>query len=224
MINIADTAVFSLDKGTLNGGVIKGAGTAAIAGSGLFKDLNIGGTLSVANGNIASVSGTITNDGTFKLVSTNSLTRLMLAGDTTLDGTGETVLGRDYNYIGSSSAGKTLTIGADQTLRGGGYIGSYSYGSVNVVNQGTVVADNGTLHAYGTTFDNTDGSVEVANGAIFSLDAGTFSGGKIVGTGTGAIGGGVFKDLNIDGTLSVANGNIASMSGTITNDGTFKLT
>ncbi|MFO1372968.1 MAG: hypothetical protein U1F42_11470, partial [Candidatus Competibacteraceae bacterium] len=157
---------------------------------------------------------------------------------TTLDGTGETVLGGIYNYIGSSTTNKTLTIGADQTLRGGGLIGSSSYGEVDVVNKGTVVADNGTLYTYGSTFNNAAGEIQVSSGAALYVQKGMLNGGSISGAGT-LTGSGTFQDVHysgglnvsggtiqgghIDDTLTVTNGGYVSMAGTITNDGTFKL-
>ncbi|MFO1358249.1 hypothetical protein [Plasticicumulans sp.] len=251
-IQVSSGAALYVQKGMLNGGSISGAGT--LTGSGTFQDvhysggLNVSGgtiqgghiddTLTVTNGGYVSMAGTITNDGTFKLASTNSLTRLMLAGDTTLDGTGETVLGGIYNYIGSSTTNKTLTIGADQTLRGGGLIGSSSYGEVDVVNKGTVVADNGTLYTYGSTFNNAAGEIQVSSGAALYVQKGMLNGGSISGAGT-LTGSGTFQDVHysgglnvsggtiqgghIDDTLTVTNGGYVSMAGTITNDGTFKM-
>ncbi|MFO1358250.1 hypothetical protein [Plasticicumulans sp.] len=178
-IEVTEDSNFSLQSGTVYNGSVTGTGT--LSGNGKFQgvefsgDLQISGstiqsghiydTLTVTNAGYVSVAGTITNDGTLTMAGANSTTRLMLAGNTILNGAGETVLGGSLNYIGSTTTKHTIAIGADQTLRGGGWIGSSSYGEVDVVNKGTVVADNGTLYTYGSTFNNAAGEIQVSSGA-----------------------------------------------------------
>jgi len=113
----------------LSGGTIQGLGANSqlLSGGGRYKNLTLSGTLAVTQGNRIDTEGTLTNTGTLTLTGGAGPSMNLLA-DTTLVGPGTTVLNNASLY-GSPA---TLTVGAGQTLRGGGNL---YLGGVN--NQGT---------------------------------------------------------------------------------------
>jgi hypothetical protein len=224
LVQVADGATLNLASGTLSGGTLRGLGNSMLTGNGVFKDLNLAGTLALAGGGSVYVSGTLSNSGTLAVAGSNSgYAYLRLAADTTLAGSGSTLLSaHPSGYYGQIVGGShTLTIGRGHTLRGAGIVGA---GDIDVVNQGTVIADGPqalTIDLGGAgTFNNTAGLVQVANGGTFSLASGTLSGGTVQGLGTGSTlaGAGLYKDVGLAGTLRVAGGSMA-VAGTISNSG-----
>ena len=135
----------------------------------------------IGNGNLTVKDG-LTLSGTLSLGNTTSVGYLNFSNTETLGGTGTVVFGSTYSgqsYDGlyGSTAGTTLTIGANVTVRGKlGIIGSYypylGATNVNVVNQGIIQSDvsGGTIYFYvnGTASQNA-GTMNVLNGANLSL-------------------------------------------------------
>jgi len=221
-LQVANNSRFTLAGGTLSGGSLHGTSGARISGGGVFSNFQLTGALSIGNSDLANIAGTITNDGVLSVDSTSGVTRLYLAGDTTLNGTGQTVLGdRAQNFIASSSGNRILTIGSGHTVRGGGNLGSTSYGAINIVNQGTILADAASgMSAYVDTINNAGGTLQVATGSRFALTGGALSGGSLQGvSGARISGGGVFSNFQLTGALSVGNSDLANIAGTVTNDG-----
>jgi len=246
LVNIADGAKLVLSSGTLSGGTIQGMGTGKLGGAGSFEDVLLAGSLQMTGGSTLSrvaVSGNLTvlggatvfaqgvlvNTGTFTLAGSNNTgnANLKLAADTTLSGIGQTVLSAD---TGGNSGyvygqGHTLSIGSGHTLRGTGTLGG---ADLNVINQGTVLADNTsplTINlGTGKTFDNSAGLVKIADGAKLLLSSGTLSGGTVQGLGQSILaGGGLYKDLALTGTLAVAAGTSVNVAGNLANTGSFTL-
>ncbi|MEI6069848.1 MAG: hypothetical protein WCP96_21150, partial [Methylococcaceae bacterium] len=199
-------------------------------------NITAGDALSILDGRSLTLNGGIsTNTGTMSLNSlglySNVYTLLSLAGDTTLAGSGATVLTNSpYNYIASSNATlRTLTIGNGYTVEGGGNLGINPYVNstisyLKVVNQGTVKANTSSglsinvSDSGGTGFDNSAGQIQVANGSSLSLDGGTISGGSIQGTGNSRLSGnGAYKDLTLQGGFKIISGN-ALYTGVTFND------
>ncbi|RZJ07000.1 MAG: PEP-CTERM sorting domain-containing protein, partial [Rubrivivax sp.] len=241
LIQIAGGGVFS-NAGPLSGGTVQGLdSTSRISGSGTYQNLALAGTLQVAGADTVNVSGNLANSGSFTIAGDGSLGvgMLRLVSNTTLSGSGTTVLSNaTYSTIDASSTNRTLTIASGHTVRGSGQIGANGYYGINVVNQGSVIAD-GSLSYRGTSFDNSAGTVRIADGAIFS-NAGTLSGGSIISAGLGTLGGpGSFSALALHGTLSwtgggfdgvtlhdavtLKSGATGSLSGIIINQGTLSV-
>ncbi|MBB4845869.1 hypothetical protein HNP55_004423 [Paucibacter oligotrophus] len=244
VVQIADGAALNL-SGILSGGRLEGTGSANLHG-GSYQDLSLAGSLQVKSGNSATVSGAINNVGTLNLSGGNSgYSYVYLGADTTLSGSGQTILSSSNSgYSGYlSNNGHTLTIAADHTVRGAGYLGD---GSGGIVNKGLVMAE-GSSPLYiqvgsssGRTFDNSHGVVQIADGAALNL-SGTLSDGSIQGLGLAKLGGGSLeaavltgnfsssgsiniKNLTIANSFTVASGTSLYTSGTITNQGSLNLT
>ena len=241
-VRIADGASLYLASGTVKGGVLQGTGSAAIAGgSGTFRDVTLQGSLNVLTGQTATVAGTITNNGTLTMNGVGNFASLLIGADTLLTGSGTTKLQGDFASIGAVTTGavKTLTIGTGHTLEANatntylGYSAPYTTnGELRVVNQGSVQVDAGkTLSLYlgdpagAAGFDNTAGTLRIADGASLYLASGAFKGGVLQGTGSAAIAGGsgTFRDVTLQGSLNVLTGQTATVAGTITNNGTLTL-
>jgi hypothetical protein len=179
--------------------------------------------LKVNDGGVINVAGTLTNNGNFTIASTGNNTRLVLAADTTLSGVGATVLGNSPNNHVTGS--HTLTIANGHTLAGGGQVGSTTFGPLNqLVNQGTLRADASTgMSVSATTFDNSQGVVQVADGSFLTMQNGTLSGGTINGVGSAYLEGGIYSNTTLTGTLKVNDGGVINVAGTLTNNGNFTI-
>ncbi|RZJ06988.1 MAG: hypothetical protein EOP39_17575, partial [Rubrivivax sp.] len=164
--------------GTLE--IVAGASFALNGSLAVNSIVNNSTSFALASGSTAGLRGSVANAGVFTIDgdSTRGVALARLTADTTLSGAGSTVLShKDYSVIGATSSARTLTIATGHTLRGSGQVGSGSYSGINVVNQGTVIAD-GHLSYYGSGFDNSAGLVQVADGATFS-NGGTITGGTV---------------------------------------------
>jgi len=167
LIEIKDGSQFNVGSGTVNGGVIKGQGSATLSG-GTYKDLGLSGQLQVQSG-LVYISGSIANQGTLNV----NGSVLILTGNTTLAGSGQTVL--NGGYIDSAyGTGQTLTIASGHTLRGYGNLGGGYYGSnTQVNNQGRIVADTGsTLYVSGSALNN-QGGIVVTKDSVMNIAGGT---------------------------------------------------
>jgi hypothetical protein len=167
LIEIKDGSQFNVGSGTVNGGVIKGQGSATLSG-GTYKDLGLSGQLQVQSG-LVYISGSIANQGTLNV----NGSVLILTGNTTLAGSGQTVL--NGGYIDSAyGTNQTLTIASGHTLRGYGNLGGGYYGSnTQVNNQGRIVADTGsTLYVSGSALNN-QGGIVVTKDSVMNIAGGT---------------------------------------------------
>ena len=104
-------------------------------------------TGSAATRQTIGVAGALVNHGTLSILggsSANESATMQLVGDTTLSGSGQTVLGgRSSSFIGNSdNAEKTLTIAAGHTLRGSGMLGLSS-----LMGTGALMAPEGDARA-----------------------------------------------------------------------------
>jgi hypothetical protein len=152
----------------VSGGVIKGQGSATLSG-GTYKDLGLSGQLQVQSG-LVYISGSIANQGTLNV----NGSALILNGNTTLAGSGQTVL--NGGLIDSTpGTGQTLTIASGHTLRGYGYLGGgyYGYNNTQVINQGRILSDAGsTLYVAGSALNN-QGAIIVTKDSAVNIAAGT---------------------------------------------------
>lgn len=234
IVEVVDGATLELSGGRLVGGTVLGSaggGRGALAGSGSFagavlaQGLRLGGSLTldgvtllgdawIPGGVTVSAAGRLQNDGLLSLggPAGSGAATLRLAADTTLAGTGETLLqrgaGADAGWI--HGAGRTLTIAAGQTVRGAGFLGN---DDLAVVNQGLVAVDapGGLLQiapGSGRSFDNRAGRVTLADAATLNLASGRFVGGTIAAGDAGAVlaGAGSFYEVVLTGRFALGNG------------------
>ena len=143
----ASAGTLDLYNAMISGVTFGNSGTGrvgAFEGNPTLTDVTNIGTLEISNENsqrIMYVNNTLTNDGLIRIVDqdSGSNAHLWSQSDTTISGTGVIELfvedGSSLNdaqlYLGSAT---TLTIGADQTVRGSGQIG----GQGTIVNHGTI--------------------------------------------------------------------------------------
>jgi fibronectin-binding autotransporter adhesin len=214
--------------------------------------ISSGSTLDIPNNNGLNLgAGTVTNNGTINLQSGGNNTELVIAGSTTLSGSGTVTMSNFANNI--ITGGGTFTNG--ETIQGAGTIGN---GNLTLVNNGTIDANQptaltinangnttntktmeatagGTLHLLDYTINNTGGTIlATGTNSVVTLDAVSISGGTLTSSS-----GGIFESLNTwnttvptltgvtisaGSTLDIPNNNGLDLGvGTITNKGTINL-
>ena len=155
------------------------------------------GTMTISDGAILPLSGTIDNTGTIELNSTGNETDLQLIEHgITLEGAGQVILSdSSENVITGTVSDVTLT-NVDNTISGAGHLGD---GVMILVNQGTIIAT-------GTN------SLEIDTGANTIVNSGTLEA-----TGSG----GLVIDSNVQNSgLLWANGANITLHGSVTGSGT----
>ncbi|WP_260432371.1 Ig-like domain-containing protein [Burkholderia sp. Bp9140] len=127
------------------------------------------GIMTVNDGAMLPIGGTVENTGTIALGSTGDITRFeILAKSATLEGGGHVTLSDDsHNVVFGSTPDATL-VNVDNTIAGAGQLGA---GQLTVVNEGTIVADGANALVIDT------GTHAVANAG--TLEA-TGSGGLVI--------------------------------------------
>ncbi len=167
----------------ISGGTVAGEG-GTLAGVTL-KNAATTGSITLNSSNIG-VIGNIQNDGV--LTASSSGSGLQVRGDATLTGDGEVVLNHgnariDWANPGSGNAPFNLT-NESNVIRGFGllYTGNSSIPGL-LTNNHILRAEGGTLNVTSAiTIDNTNGIIEVAEGAV--LSANSLGGGLLRGDGT----------------------------------------
>ena len=162
--------------------------------------INDGRSLSLVAGAFAG-AGTLLNNGTLRLNSAGNLTDLRFDGSSVaFNGTGTIIMsGNGNNRIFGS--GGTLTIGANQTIQGGGSLG-LNLGTF--INNGMIVANN----AAGALTVDPDSTGGFTNNGVMRANGGT-----LVLTGSG---GGAF--INTNGTIeALASSEVQLVSGAFGN-------
>jgi hypothetical protein len=235
--NGAENAVFSQPPTPTNNGVyvngnvncynltINSTNSVLLSPAGSLTSLTIGG-ISIVNQN----TGSGPAGAGIQIYSTGGATDLIIANsNVTLSGGGTVFLDDPSNArIYGTSASNVLT-NADNTIEGTGNIG---YGSMGLVNQGTINATGGATHpltiqtSNGTT--NT-GTLEASGNSNLILDGDTYTntGGTLLASGAGAaviiqgatINGGTLNGTN-GGFVQDEAGHNATLNG-VTNIGTF---
>jgi hypothetical protein len=152
--------------------------------------------MTIGNGAMLPLSGTITNSGTISLGSTGSETLLQLIQyGITLQGGGHVVLSDNPENIISGSLPSVTFTNVDNTISGAGRLGG---GSLTMTNAGTIIANginalvidtgsnvvtnSGTLEATGLGGLVIAGSI-ASNGLILAQGSGVMIGGNLSGTG-----------------------------------------
>jgi fibronectin-binding autotransporter adhesin len=197
----------SITGGTLTsstGGLIESVNTWNSGATPTLTNVTIstGSTVNVPNNNGLNLgAGTITNNGTVNLQSAANNTELVIAGSTTLSGTGSVTMSNNTANI--ITGGGTLT--NNETIQGAGDIGN---ASLTLINNGTIDANQSTALTInpigGTT--NTKTMEATAGGTLHLLDYTiTNTGGTILATGTNSV-------VTLD-AVSISNGTLTSSSG-----------
>ena len=170
------------------------------------------------------LAGTITNSGEITFEEDNTTTnifridqRLLIDSTVTLNGGGTIRLNGSETGIEDGASPAVLT-NVDNTIRGNGIIQD-----VTLNNQGTLIAEGGTLRIDDSVGgDNSGGIIEVRADGILDASGSDFDGGSILGT-DGRIAGGTFSNISSTGQWSVGGGGVglaeAGLAGTITNSG-----
>ncbi len=184
-------------------GVTVTAGTLTTTGNGLIESgnsatlngvtLSTGSTYAVPDNTNTFLQGTITNNGTIQLNSTNDNTDLLISGAVTLAGSGKVTLGNNAaNRIFASNGTDTLT--NKQTIQGAGQIGA---GSMGLINNGTILANQPTALVIqpGSSGFKNNGTLNISSGDLMHVLGGPFT--NFAGT---TLTGGTY---NVTGTLEI---------------------
>lgn len=180
----------ALYRGLLRGvgtGVVRTISTASLQGDGAAAPLAIEGAVEIPNGTSIRLIDNIKNKGDIRLLSTGSNAILYVdnaaSAGVQLTGGGTVSLGGVApNLVTAWNGGETLT-NVDNVIRGGGSLGN---NSIQLVNQGTILAD----HASPLVVDvaagswTNSGALHVAAGSLLrSQDAVVMTGGEIAADG-----------------------------------------
>ncbi|MFG6447708.1 PEP-CTERM sorting domain-containing protein [Roseateles sp. BYS180W] len=183
LVQVADGGDLRV-SGAISGGTIQSLGQGKLGGAdyenlrltGTFRtgdslrlnDVTIADSLTMDPGHKLYTTGTITVEGTLNLPGSvpNVSSTLVLRGDTTLAGRGQTRLGQNQvGYIQTN--GQALTIAAGHTVYGRGGVGD---GSGSIVNQGVIAAEGGTLYLT-SPLDNSLGTLHVGRSGSLVVSA-----------------------------------------------------
>ncbi len=238
-------------QGNVNvvGGSLTGTGTYVENGQGGYATLTgltNASTIQISNDTELNLAGTIVNNGSIQVNSSNNNTDLIIQGNVALNGTGNVTLSNNGNNEVYGAAGTDiLTVASTQTIQGAGNIGS---NQMTLVNNGTIDGNvsnaliiqasgnttntntleataGGTLTLYGDTVTNTGaGKIIAGSGSTVNLEANvTVAGGSLTGTGTfvenGVGGYATLSGLTNASTVQVNNNTLLNLVGTIVNNG-----
>ena len=134
----------NIDGATITGGTLNTLGTGVNAssmsfyGSAILDGVTNQGTINLPNNNIAELEGTVTNNGSINVSSTNNATQLKIDGNTTLNGTGVIYLSNNANNYILGVAGTEVLTNNSNTIEGSGNVGDAFLG---IVNGGTILAN-----------------------------------------------------------------------------------
>jgi hypothetical protein len=231
------------------GGSLTGTGTYVENGQGGYATLTgltNASTVQITNDTELNLSGTIVNNGSIQVNSSNNNTDLIIQGNVALNGTGTVTLSNNGNNEVYGAAGADiLTVASTQTIQGAGNLGS---NQMTLVNNGTIDGNvsnalyiqasggttntntleataGGTLTLYGNTVTNPGaGKIIAGSGSTVNLEANvTVVGGSLTGTGTfvenGVGGYATLSGLTNASTVQVNNDTVLYLVGTIVNNG-----
>jgi hypothetical protein len=256
LIEALNASTVTLSGATVVGGTLQTSGTGIIQTTsvetldGATNTVTTIGSVSIRNGDVLGVSGTLSNTGTVSISSLATTTFLRcLGGPVTLTGGGTVTMSNSANNRIDATGGGSL-INVNNTITGGGAIG---VNTMNVTNQALIVAnqvadltidplstfDNtGTLRAdagaemvlSAGTYNNVGGVIEALNNSIVTLSACTINGGTLQTSGTGLIQTsssellvGSPNPITNAGSIVIRNGDVLTPSGTLNNTGSINI-
>ncbi len=254
IIRAENGSAVSVRFGSVTGGTLESVGTGEFVTTfeeTTFANITLDGLLRMPNNADTALVGTLTNEGTWQMESSGSITDLRLNSETvTLGGSGVLEMSNSTNNrMISVNAQRTLVNGENHTIRGAGQIGVNNTGLVNdglieaTLPAGLIIdlADNmpldnnsllrardgSTLTLFGTNTDNIDGIIRAENGSAVSIRFGSVTGGTLESVGTGefvtTFEETTFANLTLDGLLRMPNGADSALVGTLTNEGTWQM-
>ena len=243
----------------LQNGVVITGGTLTSNAFGIFNEVNsatlsgltitAGTNVNIQNNTALTLQGTIVNNGTIQLNSSNNSTDLIMNGNVALNGTGKVTMSNNGNNLIYGAVGAdVLTVASTQTIQGSGNVGDnqmtlvnngtidgdqpttlYIQASGGTTNTGTLEATNGGfLSLYGNTVTNTGaGKIVAGTGSTVYLNGNVnVVGGSLTGTGTyienGAGGYATLTGLTNASTVQITNNTELNLAGTIVNNGSIK--
>jgi fibronectin-binding autotransporter adhesin len=192
----------------------------------------------------------LVNDGVWAVSSAGNITDIRLNADMSFLGSGVMDFSNNgNNRITSINAARTLTNGADHTIRGAGQIGTNNTG---LVNDGLIEAtlpsglfidladnlpldnnnllrarDGSTLSIYGTNTDNSGGVIRAEDASTVLFRFGSVTGGALETTGSGEFRttteDTTFIDVTLNGLFRMPNDADTVLAGTLTNNGTWAM-
>jgi hypothetical protein len=206
-------------------------------------DLGDGASLTLAGDGLAA---TATVNGLINLDSAGSNTDLIIAGNTSLTGTGTVQFSNEATNRLYASGNQTLTISSGQTIAGAGQIGM---GQTVIVNNGTIDANasagmiidpgsegftnNHLIEASGAflvmvgSFNNTSGTISALTGGELQFAGSTVTRGILATTGTGFIdftSTDTLSNVTINGDSNEENGAVVTIAGgALANNGNYSL-
>ncbi len=213
---IADTGTVNLNSATVTGGLIAAsAGGTVQQTNSTLSNLTLDADVEIVNGRTLTFEGAFEHTGIITVATIGSLTRLRCLGDVTLTGGGTIDLSAGSSAVLDSASGIATLTNVDHTIFGQGNIG---YNNLNVINQGDVLANSGTLTIDPPTFFTNEGLFQVGPGNAI-VQPGTFTndGDLIIDVGS------TFSRPSGQDTLQAANGE-TTVEGTMDlGNGTFTL-
>ena len=256
-IVIANGATGTLGGGAdIVGGTLQVQGTGSINVTGGTSELDgsasaitTNGPISIAEGSILELAGSIANSGSISVNGNVSATQIQLAANTTLSGGGQVVMSDSgNNYFWAQAAADTL-VNVDNTISGAGNFGNgqltlinqaggvinavgvnalvINPGGPSVTNAGLMEASGaGGLTLYGSTVQNIGGILRANNGSIVTLQSADIIGGSLQTQGTGVIQtlgnatlDGTTSTVSLSGPLNVVDSNALYLAGSVANSG-----
>ena len=228
LINIASNGILNGSQSTISGGILDGDIGARFTGNTL-ADLETTGVIAIGGGSTstATFEGTITNNGEIGFQADaadntggNSPDQaIVINSAVSLEGGGTIRFTDSESGIRTDNNAGVLT-NVDNTIRGAGSIGN-TFSNLSINNQGTIIAEGGTLSLTRTALDNTDGLINIASNGILNGSQSTISGGILDGDIGARFTGNTLADLETTGVIAIGGGSTstATFEGTITNNG-----
>ena len=158
-------------------------------------------------------------DTTNNLTSGRADQAILINSAVSLEGGGTIRFTDSESGIRSDNNTSVLT-NVDNTIRGAGSIGT-TFTNLTLNNQGTIVAEGGTLSLTNTTLDNTDGLINIASDGLLGGSSSTISGGVLDGDVGSLFNGNTLADTETTGVIAIGGGSTSTaiLEGTITNSG-----
>ena len=233
---------------TSSGGTVVVTSTATLDGS--AHNLTNGGLISVSDGTVLTLLGTIVNQGSVALNAYDYNTDLVVGSPTvTLTGNGTIALDDNGSNRVYGSVAADVLDNVNNLIEGAGQLGvgqltlingsagiidanagaglTINGGSVAVINAGLIEATSGGALIIDSVIDSSSGGTILANGADVYLNGGTLAGGVVdtsaggtVVVNTGGTLDGSAHTVINNGVISVSDSETLNLLGTIDNTGT----